>query len=100
MRHSRSPRFVPTRRRSRGALWAVSVIKHHMGVGFGAKNGASPATYTAAALARKLGRPVRCILDREGEQSYAGNRPATIQRVTLGAKSDGTLTAIKLDVVI
>jgi xanthine dehydrogenase YagR molybdenum-binding subunit len=78
-------------------LSKVRVIKNYMGGGFGAKNGASHATYAAAALSRKLGRPVRCVLDREGEQSDAGNRPATTQRVTLGAKKDGTLTAIKLE---
>jgi xanthine dehydrogenase YagR molybdenum-binding subunit len=81
-------------------LSSVRVIKNYMGGGFGAKNGASHATYIAVALARQLGRPVRCILDREGEQTDAGNRPATIQRVTLGAKRDGSLTAIKLDATI
>jgi xanthine dehydrogenase YagR molybdenum-binding subunit len=79
------------------SLTQVRVIKNYMGGGFGAKNGASHATYAAVALSRKLGRPVRCVLDREGEQTDAGNRPATIQRVTIGAKRDGTLTAIKLD---
>ena len=78
-------------------LSSVRVIKNYMGGGFGAKNGASHATYAAVALAKQLGRPVRCILDREGEQSDAGNRPATSQRVTLGAKRDGTLTAIRFD---
>ncbi|HXD49881.1 MAG TPA: xanthine dehydrogenase family protein molybdopterin-binding subunit [Gemmatimonadaceae bacterium] len=78
-------------------LSSVRVIKNYMGGGFGAKNGASHATYVAVALARKTGRPVRCILDREGEQSDAGNRPATHQRVTLAAKRDGTLTAIRFD---
>jgi xanthine dehydrogenase YagR molybdenum-binding subunit len=43
---------------------------------------------------------VECILDREGEQMDAGNRPSTTQRVTLGAKKDGTLTAIKLEATI
>jgi xanthine dehydrogenase YagR molybdenum-binding subunit len=75
----------------------VRVIKNYMGGGFGAKNGASHATYAAVALARKLMRPVRCVLDREGEQTDAGNRPATIQRVTLGAKRDGTLTAVTME---
>jgi CO/xanthine dehydrogenase Mo-binding subunit len=78
-------------------LSQVRVIKHYMGGGFGAKNGASHATYAAVALARKLNRPVRCVLDREGEQTDSGNRPATIQRVTIGSKHDGALTAIKLD---
>jgi xanthine dehydrogenase YagR molybdenum-binding subunit len=78
----------------------VRVVKDYMGGGFGAKNGAQKATYIAAALARKLGRPVRCVLDREGEQVDSGNRSATIQRVTLGAKRDGTLTAITVEATI
>jgi len=82
------------------SLTQVRVIKNYMGGGFGAKNGASHATYAAVALSRRLGRPVRCVLDRKGEQTDAGNRPATIQRVTIGAKRDGTLTAIKLDAEI
>jgi len=81
-------------------LSSVRVIKNYMGGGFGAKNGASHATYLAVALSRKLGRPVRCVLDREGEQTDAGNRPSTVQRVTLGAKKDGTLVAIDLDATI
>jgi xanthine dehydrogenase YagR molybdenum-binding subunit len=75
----------------------VRVLKSYMGGGFGAKNGAPASTFIAALLSKKLNRPVACILDREGEQSDSGNRPATIQRVTLGAKRDGTLTAIRLD---
>jgi xanthine dehydrogenase YagR molybdenum-binding subunit len=78
----------------------VRVVTDYMGGGFGAKNGAQKATYVAAALARKLGRPVRCVLDREGEQVDSGNRSATIQRVTLGAKRDGTLTAIVVEATI
>jgi CO/xanthine dehydrogenase Mo-binding subunit len=80
-------------------LSSVAVIMHYMGGGFGAKNGAPHSTYIAAALAKKTGRPVRCILDREGEQTDAGNRMSTMQRVTLGAKRDGTLTAIDVNVV-
>jgi CO/xanthine dehydrogenase Mo-binding subunit len=81
-------------------LSSVRVIKNYMGGGFGAKNGASHATYAAVALAKKVGQPVRCILDREGEQTDAGNRPATRQRVTLGARRDGTITAIQLDATV
>ncbi len=77
---------------------SVGVIMHYMGGGFGAKNGAPHSTYVAAALAKQTGRPVRCILDREGEQTDAGNRMATTQRVTLAAKRDGTLTAIDVHV--
>jgi CO/xanthine dehydrogenase Mo-binding subunit len=79
-------------------LSSVGVIMHYMGGGFGAKNGAPHSTYIAASLAKKTGKPVRCILDREGEQTDASNRMATIQRVTLGATRDGRLTAISVDV--
>jgi len=81
-------------------LSSVRVVKNYMGGGFGAKNGASSAAYTAVALSRKLRRPVRCIFDREGEQTDAGNRTATVQRVTLAARRDGTLSAISLDATI
>ncbi len=81
-------------------LHRVRVIKDYMGGGFGAKNGAQKQTYLAAALARKLGRPVRCVLDREGEQVDSGNRSASIQRVRIGATRDGTLTATTVDATI
>lgn len=78
-------------------LTQVRVIKEYMGGGFGAKNGAHATTYIAVALAKKTGAPVRCVWDREGEQIDAGNRSATSQRVKIGAKKDGTLTALRLD---
>lgn len=81
-------------------LSRVRVMKNYMGGGFGAKNGAPASTFIAAVLSRKLNRPVSCILDREGEQTDSGNRPATIQRVTLGATRDGKLTAIRLEATI
>jgi xanthine dehydrogenase YagR molybdenum-binding subunit len=78
----------------------VRVVSDYMGGGFGAKNGAAAPSYLAAVASRKLGRPVRCVWDREGEQTDAGNRPSTVQHVTLGATRDGTLTAIVLDATI
>jgi xanthine dehydrogenase YagR molybdenum-binding subunit len=73
---------------------SVRVIKEHMGGGFGAKTSAGAHTFVAALLARRTGRPVRCVNDREAEQTDSGNRPGTEQRVTLGARRDGRLTAI------
>ena len=72
----------------------VRVICHAMGGGFGSKN--SPGDYTpiAAELAKRTGRPVKCALTRREENMAAGNRNATIQRLTGAAKSDGTLTAL------
>jgi xanthine dehydrogenase YagR molybdenum-binding subunit len=75
----------------------VRVVQDYMGGGFGAKNGASTNAYIAAIMARRTGRPVRCVNDRQGEQMDSGHRPTSLQRVTLGAKRDGTLTAILLE---
>ena len=73
---------------------SVRVVCHAMGGGFGAKN--SPGDYTpiAAELARRTGRPVKCALTRREENIAAGNRNATIQRLTAAAKADGTLVAL------
>jgi CO/xanthine dehydrogenase Mo-binding subunit len=72
----------------------VRVICRYMGGGFGSKNAADDYTFIAAELARRTGRPVRCALTRREENTAAGNRNATIQRLTAGAKSDGTLVAL------
>ena len=78
----------------------VRVVMEHMGGGFGAKNHAGAHTYAAAILARRMGRPVRCILDRHDEQSDTGHRaPATIT-VALGARRDGRLTAIVVESLV
>ncbi|HZO34638.1 MAG TPA: xanthine dehydrogenase family protein molybdopterin-binding subunit [Gaiellaceae bacterium] len=73
----------------------VRVVCHYMGGGFGSKNGADDYTFIAAELAKRTGRPVKCALTRRDEHLAAGNRNATIQRLTVGAKSDGTLTALR-----
>src|SRR5438067_2440329 len=72
----------------------VRVVCNAMGGGFGAKNGPGDYTRIAAELARRTGRPVRCALTRREENIAAGNRNATIQRLTAGARSDGTLIAL------
>jgi CO/xanthine dehydrogenase Mo-binding subunit len=81
-------------------LTQVRVIKDYMGGGFGAKNGAHACTYIAASLSRKTRAPVSCVLDREGEQVDSGNRCATVQRVAIGAKRDGTLVGIEAEIEI
>jgi xanthine dehydrogenase YagR molybdenum-binding subunit len=72
----------------------VRVICQAMGGGFGAKNGPGDYTPIAAELAKRTNHPVRCALTRREENVAAGNRNATIQRLSLGVKSDGTLTAL------
>ena len=77
----------------------VRVVCHYMGGGFGSKNGADDYTFIAIELAKRAHRPVRCALTRHEENLVAGNRNATIQRLTMGARSDGTLTALGGDFV-
>jgi CO/xanthine dehydrogenase Mo-binding subunit len=72
----------------------VRVVCRFMGGGFGAKAYAGDYTILAAELARRSGRPVRCALTRREENVASGNRNATIQRLTVGARSDGTITAL------
>jgi xanthine dehydrogenase YagR molybdenum-binding subunit len=72
----------------------VRVICQFMGGGFGSKNGADDYAFIAAELARRTGRPVKCALTRREEHVAAGNRNATIQRLTAAATADGRLTAL------
>ena len=78
----------------------VRVVTRHMGGGFGAKQIMWKHSLIAALLARRAGRPVQLMLDRESENLAAGNRNATRQHVRLGSKRDGTLTAIAVDVLV
>lgn len=72
----------------------VRVVCEYMGGGFGAKNDPGEYTFIAAELAKRTGRPVHCALTRREENTAAGNRNATIQRLTIGARSDGTIVAL------
>jgi xanthine dehydrogenase YagR molybdenum-binding subunit len=78
----------------------VRVVCEFMGGGFGAKTSASDTTILAARLARLAGRPVKWQLSRREENLDAGNRNATVQRLRVGARADGTLTAIAGDYVV
>ena len=73
----------------------VRVIKKYMGGGFGSKLAAGKYTVMAALLAKKIGRPVKIVLDREEMNLAVGNRPDSVQKLKFGVKKDGTLLAIK-----
>ncbi len=72
----------------------VRVITEYMGGGFGAKFGAGNPGVIACSLSRKANAPVRLMLDRKDEHLSVGNRPNSLQQLKIGAKRDGTLTAI------
>ncbi len=74
----------------------VRVIVDGMGGGFGSKSTLGDYGRIAVGLSRQAQAPVRIILDRQEEQMTAGNRPGTWQRLRIGARRDGSLTAISL----
>jgi CO/xanthine dehydrogenase Mo-binding subunit len=77
----------------------VRVIKQHMGGGFGAKQIPWKPDVIGSLLSREAGRPVQLILDRRSENLASGNRNPTRQTVRIGAKRDGTLTAIEAIII-
>ncbi len=78
----------------------VRVLTEFMGGGFGAKFGIDEWDAVTARFAKQLGRPVKQMLDRRAEHLAAGNRPDSIQRMKLGAKRDGTLTALAAETFV
>ena len=73
----------------------VRVIVEFMGGGFGAKHGLGSHGKAAGYLAKKTGRPVKMMASRKEEQTSQGNRPNSIQRLKIGARQNGELTAIE-----
>jgi xanthine dehydrogenase YagR molybdenum-binding subunit len=78
----------------------IRVISPHVGGGFGSKVYAHADVVLAAMAARMVAsRPVKLALTRQQMFSQVGHRTPTIQRIRLGADTDGQLTAIAHDVV-
>ncbi|MNX15522.1 Xanthine dehydrogenase molybdenum-binding subunit [compost metagenome] len=72
----------------------VRLISPYVGGGFGAKLFVRADALLAALGARAAGRPVKVALPRPLVINNTTHRPATIQRIRLGAQRDGKLTAI------
>jgi xanthine dehydrogenase YagR molybdenum-binding subunit len=76
-------------------LSKVRVVGSYMGGGFGSKLSLGKYTTLASLLAKVAARPVKLFITREETFLAAGNRPPANMRVKIGAKRDGTLTAIE-----
>jgi xanthine dehydrogenase YagR molybdenum-binding subunit len=72
----------------------VRVLVPYLGGGFGAGLRAWPHVILTALAARVLGRPVKLVLTRPQMFTSVGHRPATVQRLRVGATRDGRLVAI------
>src|SRR5581483_6387624 len=75
----------------------VTVLSPYIGGGFGGKLFLWPHTVVAAVAARAVDRPVKLVLERKNEFTTVGHRPATRQRIKLGADRDGRLLSIQHD---
>jgi len=72
----------------------VRLISPFIGGGFGAKLFLRADALLAALGARAAGRPVKVMLARHLLFNNTTHRPATIQRIRIGATRDGKITAI------
>ncbi len=72
----------------------VRVVSPYVGGGFGSKLWIRSDAVMAALAARAAGRPVKVALTRPQIMNNTTHRPATVQRVRLGAGTDGRITAI------
>ena len=77
----------------------VRVVDPFVGGGFGCKGSTWSHVLLAAMASRKIERPVKLVLARPQMFGPVGGRPQTEQHIVLGAKRDGTLTAVRHDVI-
>ncbi|AGB47739.1 aerobic-type carbon monoxide dehydrogenase, large subunit CoxL/CutL-like protein [Mesorhizobium australicum WSM2073] len=71
----------------------VRIVSPYIGGAFGSKGPMTARTAIVAVAARRLGRPVRCVVSRMqafGTQTY---RAETRHRIRMGADKDGRITA-------
>jgi xanthine dehydrogenase YagR molybdenum-binding subunit len=78
----------------------IRVISPFVGGGFGSKLRVHAETILAVLAAQQLNRPVKVALTRRQIVDVVGARPASIQRVRLGAGLDGRLTALAHEAII
>jgi xanthine dehydrogenase YagR molybdenum-binding subunit len=76
----------------------VRVISKFVGGAFGSKGSAWSHVILAAMAAKQVRRPVKIVLTRRQMFGPVGARPYTVQRLAVGARHDGTITAITQDV--
>lgn len=71
----------------------IRTLCDYVGGGFGSKFGPDRWGSFAAELARKTGKPVKMMLERDQELTTAGTRPSGFARIKAAAQKDGTVVA-------
>ncbi|RZI74766.1 MAG: xanthine dehydrogenase family protein molybdopterin-binding subunit [Variovorax sp.] len=94
-----SNQMVAWARRDLGEIFGMPperlrVVSSYVGGGFGSKLWVRSDAVMAALGSRAAGRPVKVALARPQIANNTTHRPATIQRVRIGAARDGKITAI------
>lgn len=77
----------------------VRVISPYLGGGFGSKGPVWSHVILAAMAAKQVNRPVKLALERPQMFGMVGFRSQTRQALRVGAKRDGTMTALSHDTV-
>jgi xanthine dehydrogenase YagR molybdenum-binding subunit len=70
------------------------------GGGFGSKGSTWSHVVLAAMAAKIVGRPVKLALERNQMFGPVGSRPATVQKIRLGASADGKLLGVEHAVIL
>ncbi len=78
----------------------VRVVAPAVGGGFGSKGGVYPEQVVVAALADRLGRPVRWTETRSENLVAMTHGRGQVQDVELGARRDGTILGLRARVVV
>ena len=73
----------------------VRVISPYVGGAFGSKGPVTPRTALVALVARRLGRPVRCVVTRPQAFTTQTYRAETRHHIQMGATQDGKITAFR-----
>jgi xanthine dehydrogenase YagR molybdenum-binding subunit len=78
----------------------VHVMNPVVGGGFGSKGSMWSHVPLCAMAAKVTGKPVKLVMEREQMFGPVGGRPSTINKIKLGASSEGKLLAMQHDVVM
>ncbi|GAB3282823.1 xanthine dehydrogenase family protein molybdopterin-binding subunit [Parasphingorhabdus pacifica] len=77
----------------------IRVIAPDVGGGFGGKLQVTPEEFITLLLARKLGRPVKWTESRSETMVSAHHGRDQVQKLALSARSDGTVTGLKVQLL-
>jgi len=77
----------------------VRTISRFLGGGFGGKGSPWSHVIIAAMAAKVTRRAVKLVVTRDEMFAFVGHRPRTVQRTSVGARHDGSLVAVKHEVL-